>query len=144
MPTVVTLAGKQYFMECGLNKETPENLVMRLCTNNVTPTETSVLADFTEATFTGYDEVVTDPADWGVSIVDVGGDDHVVAEHPEIEFVSSAGSQNQTIYCAYLATETSGILIAANRYESGQIANPIVNIGDKKTVTPTLSITPAG
>ena len=143
MATVVTLAGKQYFLECGLNKDVPENLVMRLCSNDVTPTEDSVLGDFTEATFTGYAADVTDPADWTVAVQDVGGIDHVVASHANIEFTSTADSQNQTIYCAYLATETSGILIAANRFDSAAIANPIVNTGDKKTVTPSISLTPS-
>ena len=141
MATVMTLAGKQYFMECGLNKDVPENLVMRLCKNDVTPDEDTVLADFTEATFTGYAELVTDAADWAVATVGVSGTNHIVASHGEIEFVSTADSQDETIYCAYIATETSGIVIAANRFSDPQIANHIVNTGDKKTVTSTLTLT---
>lgn len=143
MATVVTNAGKKYFMDAGLNKTPQRSLILRLGKNDVTPSKSSVIGDFTEATFTGYAAVTLDPANWTVATVDMGGGiDNIVASHAEVEFTSSAGSQNETIYTAYLACATSNVLVAANRFTSGQILNHIVNVGDKKTVTPTLSITP--
>ena len=142
MATVTSLIGKKYMLECALNKDVPENLVVRLSTNDITPDEDTIASEFTEATFTGYAGIVTAPADWTVAVDDVGGENHMVATHDEVEFVSTASAQDQTITCAYLVTQTSGILIASNRFTAPQIANHIVNTGDKKTVTPTISLTP--
>lgn len=144
MAAVMTLLGKRYFLECGLDKDVPEDLVMRLGSNDVTPDEDSVLGDFTETTFTGYAAVTIPDTDWTITTPDVGGGViHIVATADAIDFVSSAGSQDVTVYTAYLATVTSGILIAADRFSAPQIANHIVNIGDTKSVTPTISFTPS-
>lgn len=130
----VTKLGREYFQKCSLNKITPEDLVVRLFMNDYTPVDASVLSDFTQATFTGYAQVTTVPATW---VITTPGD--VIGTYPIIEFISSAGGQNQTIYGVYLATASTNVIIAAARYSAPQIARPIVNLGDKKTVATTIT-----
>ena len=143
MATVMATTGLQYFAALAVNKDTPENLVIKLGKNDLTPDADSVAGDFTEATFTGYAELVTDPADWTVTVTDVAGVDRAVATHPAVEFVSTASAQDEAIYTSYIVTETSNILIASDRFTAPQIARHIVNTGDKKVATATISFIPA-
>lgn len=43
------------------------NLTLRLFKNDFTPTETSVVGDLTEATFTGYAAISLASGDWTIS-----------------------------------------------------------------------------
>jgi hypothetical protein len=86
----------------------PAGFNMHLYTNNLTPTTSTVLADFTEATFTGYTSVavsvVTGPLVFGhyASVI-----------FSPAGFTISAGTQN--IYGWYLTDDTDTILIASQR-----------------------------
>lgn len=143
MATVMATSGIKYFADLAVNKDAPENLVIKLGKNDVTPDSDTLAAAFTEATFTGYAELVTDPADWTNTVTDVGGVDRSVLTHPVVEFVSTASAQDEAIYTSYVVTETSNILICSNRFTAPQIANHIVNTGDKKIVTATINFIPA-
>ena len=54
MPIVVSDAGEIRLLEMMFRTASPPNFSLRLYTNAHTPTATSVIGSFTEATFTGY------------------------------------------------------------------------------------------
>ena len=137
---ILTLAGKQHILNVALGKVAASAFIVRLGKNDVTPNEDDDFADYTEADFTGYSQVVTAPASWVVTPSVVEGESIVSISHPTVEFTSNLGGQNQSIYTAYIVTQVGNILIAADRFSPTQIANPIMDAGDKKIVTPSITV----
>lgn len=111
-----------------------EDLKLRLYQNNVTPSETSAVGDFTEATFTGYSEATLQSANWTIT---QGNPTEAVYDAP-LPFVSSAGSQNQQIYGYYVVGAVSGDLKWAERFPS--LPGPIVNDQDTIAITPRITL----
>jgi hypothetical protein len=108
------------------------NLRIGLYQNNVTPGSTTVLADLTAATFSGYAEVTPSaptPA-WSTP------NSRAEAAFANAVFTHSSGSTNNTIYGAYIYNATDGKLVAA-----GAFAAPLTmtNNGDQITVAATLT-----
>lgn len=86
---------------------------VRLFTNDFNPTTTSVLADFTEATFDGYAEVATTPADTtGPTLV---GEDQVMRVKGE-SLVWDCAADPETIRGWLLYDEDSGDVLFAEKY----------------------------
>lgn len=115
-----------------VNKSTPENLVLRLFQNNITPAETDTAATYTEASFTGYSAPTLTGASW---VVTEGAPSN--AAYAQQTFTSSAGAQNQSVYGYYLTRATSGRIAWAERFTDGPYL--IVNLGDQIKVTPTVT-----
>lgn len=126
---VPNLAEKQA-LEILLNKRLPDDLVLCLFKNNKTPADADVLADYTEADFTGYAAAPLTPASWTVT---AGAPTE--ATYPEETFTSSAGSQSQNVYGYYVKeNNTDNVLRWAERFSDGPYQ--IVNNGDVIKVTP--------
>lgn len=120
------------------NNTVTEDLTLRLFQNDLTPTHANVLIDFTEATFTGYAAAPLTAANWTSTPAST-----VVFEYaPAVAFTSSADLQNQNIYGYYITRNTTGDVIASERFSDGpyNIANNL----DKISVTPKFTITNAG
>jgi len=113
----------------------PANKV-HLYMNNVTPAESSILADFTEASFDGHTAIPT-ATDAQACGIDPATADSVIDLIPGAGGFrwETSGMTNlpQTIYGYYLTDSTSATLLAAQRFatpvtltETGQA----INIGD--------------
>jgi membrane peptidoglycan carboxypeptidase len=121
--------GEQIVLEALVNKTAPQNLVLRLFQNNITPGETDTAGTYTEATFTGYTSITLTGATWTYA--------NPTVSYPEQTFTSTAGSQSQPIYGYYLTQLASGILVLAERFSGAPVT--IINNGDTIKVTPTIS-----
>jgi hypothetical protein len=140
--------GELIALRCLANAKAPENLVLRLFTNDVddglsaAQKEALDEGDFTEATFTGYSSVEIEGDAGGVSNewTPTGGDPSSVTT-TERSFASSADQSAETVYGWYLTTATSGELVAY-----GYLSSPVTvqNDGDSIGVTPTITAADTG
>lgn len=111
----------------GINATT-ETLFLRLYSNNVTPTSLTTLTDLVQVTGGGYQQKTLTVSDWNV-------DGNVATSDPQL-FTFNANIGN--IYGYYLVGQTSGELIASERFVSGPFN--VANQGDTITVTATISV----
>jgi hypothetical protein len=134
MALVVPNNGEAIALSYLVNKTSPENLVLCLYQNNVTPGETDTVGTYTEATFTGYASITLTGASWTVT---PGAPSS--AAYAQQTFTSSAGSQSQTIYGYFLkrVTTTTGDIVYAERFSDAPVT--ITNLNDQIKVTPTIT-----
>lgn len=118
-------------LEYVVNKTAPQDLVLRLFQNDFFPTDTTVLGDITQATFTGYSPVTLTGSNW----VSTPGDPSNVA-YSQQSFTSTASLQNQTIYGYYLTRLSGGELVVVERFATSYT---IQNNGDTVKVTPIIT-----
>jgi len=121
--------GEDIAIEYLVNKDSPENLVLKLFKNDVTPDESTVIGDLTEADFTGYSSQTLTGSSWSAA-------SSGATSYAEQSFTSSADQTAQTVYGWYLERATGGELVAADRFSSPPT---IENNGDVIKVTPTLT-----
>lgn len=133
MALVAVNVGVQEILLRALNKNTPDNVKLRLFKSNTTPAETDTTATYTEADFTGYSSVTLTGASWSATNADPS-----VASYAEQTFTSSAGSQSQSVYGYYVVNNGGTVLLWAERFSDGPYV--IVNNGDAIKVTPTISL----
>ena len=130
MPLVVTNAGEVLLVTWALKStSTPENLTLKLYSNDYTPTSTSAAGDFTEATFGGYSAVTLSRGSWGTAVTN--GSNKAQITYTAQVFTTTGGTS--TTYGYYVVGATSGTVIWAERFSSSKtlIAN-----ADSITVTP--------
>lgn len=94
-----------------------EALVVKLFSNNHVPTPGDVIGDYTEATFTGYAAVTVARSGYGAPSLD--GDEAVITATSPPTY-SCTGGGGQTCYGWYAVGATSGVLIAAQRFDSAR------------------------
>ena len=111
------------------NKDAPEDLVLKLFTNDVTPDEASTHASFTEATEAGYAAKTINGAGWTVT----AGDPSQAAAAEQTFAITEAGS----FYGYYIVRATTGDLVAAERFSGAPYVLPAG--GGEINVTPTLT-----
>lgn len=132
MAGVAGNAFKQKCLQAGLN-DTAQSLdqYIILFKNNYTPVETSVLGDFTEATFTGYAQEVLTGTDWTVTSAAPA-----VATQPQVTFASTADQTPELIY-GYAVFLSDDTFVCGEKFSSAQT---IENNGDEIRVTPRLRL----
>ncbi len=109
---------------------TPENLVLKIYSNDYTPVATSIASNFTEATFTGYSSKTLTRSSWSDAITDAAGKASMsYAEQ------SWSVSSSQTVYGYYVVGATSGVLIWAERFDGPR---PLNN-GDTIRIVPKIT-----
>ena len=133
MALLVPTNGEGDMLRFMLNFSAPENLVLRLYQNNVTPSETDVAATYTEATFTGYASATLTGASWTVN---EGAPSD--ASYAQQSFTSSAAQAVQQIYGYFLTRVTSGRIGWSERFTDGPY--PVSNNGDVVRVTPAITL----
>jgi hypothetical protein len=133
MALLVQNDGEVIALEALVNKTAPQNLILKLFQNNVTPAETDIASGYTEATFTGYGPITLTGASWGAA--SAGAPSSIA--YAQQTFTSSAGAQSQAIYGYYLVQASSGKVVLAERFSDGPYT--IVNLGDQIKVTPTIT-----
>lgn len=109
------------------------NLVLRLFKNNFTPSDSSVLADFTEADFPGYAAITLTGGSWTTT---PGAPS--IATYAAQTFTATA-SGSQTIYGYYITRTATGRVWMAERFPAAQIA-AISAAGQTRIINPKLSL----
>lgn len=131
MALVVPNGSEVTILENILNKVAPQNLVLRLYTNNLTPDETNVAADFTEAVGNGYASVALTAASW---VITPG--EPTEAAYPEVVFTFTGALGN--VYGYYVTEAVSGKLKWSERITSA----PFVAAanGDQLKIVPKITL----
>ncbi len=120
--------GLQYFV----NKAAPENLVLRLFTNNITPAETDVAATYTEASGSGYGAITLTGASWGAP--SEGAPSSIAYAQQTYTFSGALGN----VYGYFMTRATSGRIALAERFSDGPYN--IANNGDQIKITPSITM----
>lgn len=129
MALVVPNQGEEIALAAFLNKTAPQDLTLRLYTNDYTPVEGTTEANVTEASGSGYAAKALTAANWTIA-----GDPRE-ASYPEQTFAFTGALGN--VYGYYLTQNTSGKLIYAERF-TGAPFNVAQN-GDEIKVTPKIT-----
>lgn len=122
--------GENLSLEMITNKTAPQNLVLRLYQNNITPSDTDTAATYTEANFTGYAAITLTGASWNAASAGT------ITYSAQQTFTCSGASSN-SIYGYYVTQASSGTLLYSERDASAPFT--IANTGDAVKITPTIS-----
>lgn len=130
MALVVPNVGEGRMLKAIVNHTAPENLVLKLYTNNVTPGETDTAGTYTEAAGFGYAPITLTGSSW--SVVE-GTPSEVSYAQQTFTFTGALGN----VYGYFVVQVTSGILMWAERFSDAP--NNVANNGDQIKVTPKLT-----
>jgi len=128
MSLVVPDQGENIILEVIVNKTPPQDPLLKLFTNDVTPGESDTEATYTEASGYGYGAKALTGANWNPAS---GGS----ISHPQQIFTFTGPLGN--VYGYYIVQATSGKLIWVERF-AGAPYN-IQNNGDEIKITPTIT-----
>jgi hypothetical protein len=118
---VVTQAGAQVLLEKGLDGLTA-TVDVHLYQNDYAPDPGTVLADFTEADYSGYTEETITPASWPIFFQGIS---QVVAVGPGIVFTPNASTIANVIYGYYVTDSTGTRLLWAERFAEQKVMNGV-------------------
>lgn len=121
--------GENAILEMIVNKTAPQNPVLKLYKNNITPSDTDTDATYTEATFSGYSAITLTGASWNSA---ASGS---ISYGSQQTFTCDA-SATDDIYGYYVVQTTSGILLWSERDASAPFA--VRNSGDAIKITPSI------
>ena len=122
--------GENKILEALVNKTAPQDLVLKLYKNNVTPSDTDTAATYTEATFPGYAAINLGGASWNAAAAGS------IAYSAQQTFTCS-GVATDDIYGYFLVQLASGVLIWSERDASAPFAIRVS--GDAVKLTPTIT-----
>lgn len=110
-------------------------LTLRLYSNNVTPSPTSVAGDFTEVAGGGYSSKALTFANWEIT-----GGTPTVALYNAVQSWAFTGATNApgTIYGYYIIKNSDGSLLCAERFSAGIVPFTPIN-GSIIKVTPRIT-----
>lgn len=131
MSLLVPNVGEAAMLKMIMNNTAPQDLVLKLYTNDITPAETDTASTYTEASGDGYAAETLAGADWSFTAGTPS-----FAQHAEVPF-SFTGPLGD-VYGYFIVQETSGILMWAERF-SGAPYN-IQNNGDQIKITPYIEL----
>ena len=112
MAIVITNVAKGRMLQMRLNKLAPQNLVLRLYSNDHTPAVGDVAGDYTEVTGGGYAAITLDPNDW--TVTEASPATAALLEQV-VAFVAAVGD----VYGYFITEAVSGMLFAAERFSDG-------------------------
>lgn len=130
MPLNFPDSGENLVLGMITNRTAPENLVLRLFRNNITPSDTDTAGTYTEAVFPGYAAITLTGASWNAPS---GG---TITYGAQQTFTCS-GTSTDDIYGYYVTQLTSGTLLYSERDAAAPFA--VRNSGDNIRITPTIS-----
>lgn len=122
--------GENKVLEMLVNKTAPENLVLRLFKNNITPSDTDTAATYTEAVFPGYAALTLTGATWNAA---AAGSITYSAQ----QTFTCSGVATDDIYGYYVTQVTSGVLVWSERDGAAPFA--VRNSGDNVKITPVIT-----
>lgn len=130
MPLVIPNHGETDALQYFVNKATPQDLVLRLFTNNVTPSESDTAASYTEASGSGYSAITLTGTNW--STPTEGAPSSISYPEQTFSFTGTIAA----IYGYYCTRASSGRIVLAERFPSGPYA---INSGDSIKITPVIT-----
>lgn len=122
--------GENLVLEMIVNKTAPQNLVLKLYKNNITPSDTDTASTYTEATFGGYTAITLTGASWNAA------SSGTIAYSAQQTFTCNSTATDD-IYGYYVVQATSGTLVYSERDASAPFA--VRSSGDAIKITPTIS-----
>jgi len=132
MALVLPNVGEGIILNYVANIDAPENLVLRLFSNNVTPAETDTDVTYTEVTGGGYASKTLTGGDWTMT---PGDPSDITASQQTFLFSGSVGD----VYGYYFTRLTGTELMWSEVFTDGPYN--IANSGDEIRVTPTFTLT---
>lgn len=132
MAILVPNAGEELALKNFLNHTAPQNQVMDLYTNNITPAEGDTAATYTAATGSGYAQKSLTGSSWTVT---AGAPSE--AAYAMQEYAWSGVPTPATMYGYFIRQVASGILMWAERFTGAPYT--IANATDKVQVTPKIT-----
>lgn len=123
--------GENIALEAIVNKTAPQNLVLKLYSNNITPSDTDTAATYTEATFAGYSAITLTGASWN------SASSGSISYSSQQTFTRSTTGTLENIYGYFVVQASSGILVYSERDGAGPF--PVTNAGDAIKLTPTIT-----
>ena len=111
-----------------VNKTAPQDLVCKLFSNNITPSDTDTAATYTEATFAGYAAINIPGANWNAPAAGS------ISYNAQITYTRSSTGAVENIYGYYVIQSVSGILLYSERDAAAPA--PITSSGDNIKFTP--------
>jgi len=117
-------AGKQLSLEMIVNRRAPEDLLLKLFSNDITPSDSDIASSFTEPTSQEYEPFVL--TEWGAAVGEA-------IEHPLRVFQGQLGN----VYGYFVVQSKSGGLLYAERFPDGPYN--MINRRDEVEVTPRIS-----
>jgi hypothetical protein len=131
MSVLFTQRGEKIALQNLVNQSAPQTLILRLYSNNKTPTETDVATDYTEVVGYGYTSTTLTPNNFTfVEAIPT------TATYPTITYTFTGAVGY--IYGYFVTQASSGNLIFANRFTNAPIQ--IANDGDQIRVTLTIQL----
>lgn len=121
MAFAVSNDGDKLIAQYLTNAATPENLKIKLFTNNVTPDKSYVASSLTECTATGYAAVTTASGSFTVTEGTGNGSTATTIAYPAQTFTLTAAA---TCYGYFLVGATSGKLYWAEVFSGGPYTIP--------------------
>lgn len=131
MAILVPNGGEAIVLSYLVNKSSPENLVLRLFTNNITPAETDTVGTYTEAAGGGYASITLTGASWTIT---QGAPSDASYAQQTFTF-TGALTTNPDVRGYYITRVTTGDLVYA---ESFSVFTPTTN-GDQLKITPKIT-----
>lgn len=129
MTLIIPNNGEGDALEYFVNRAAPQNLVLRLFSNNITPAETDTAATYTELAVSGYAAVTLTGASWGAP--SEGAPSSIAYAQQTFSFTGSG-----SLYGYYMTRASSGRIAVAERDPAGVFT---FNSGDSYKVTPQLT-----
>jgi len=131
MAIVFTNAGEAIALRNIVNNTPPQTLVIKLYSNNRTPTKLDTATDYTEVVGFGYSSQNLTTS----SFTFTEGDPSIAA-YPQLTYSFTGAAGN--VYGYYVTQQVSGTLMFANRFSNAPIN--IANNGDEIRITLTIQL----
>lgn len=132
MALVITDSAATEMARYYVNASQPQNLVLRLFVNNVTPTADSKASDFVEARSGGYSPITLSGDQWTVA-----PGTPIEASFPQQAFTCNGSGIVQSCYGYFVTREQSGQVAHAERFPNAPYA--FANDGDQIKITPRIT-----
>jgi hypothetical protein len=130
MSLVVADSGEQKLLEMAFKDTTPETLVLHLFANDVTPSSSSVTADFTESSFGGYSSTSLTRSNFSSATTNGSGKGEIA--YPKITYTVTSA---EDCY-GYYVVDAGGTLVFAERFSTARN----LDNGDTLELTPVLTL----
>lgn len=108
-----------------------ESLILHLFINDITPSESDDVGDYTEANGDGYAAVPLTPINWVFTPGTPAS-----ATYPQRTFTFTAPAES--VYGYFITRATTGDLVLAERFDTGPAS--IQNAGDEIKITPKITL----
>ena len=121
--------GENRILEAIVNRTAPQDLHLRLYTNNITPSDTDTAGTYTQAGFPGYAQIALAGASWNAA-----ASGSII--YSSQQSWTCSGVATDDVYGYYVVQQVSGILLWSERDATAPFQ--VRNSGDVVKVTPTL------